>query len=668
MADPNPYSRGFSFTDFQTLTPQDPLPGLQVDVELDTISGAIGTLVGAVTDIRRSDGKLKNGIVTKDALVSDFSIGFTLRGVWASGVQYAIGDGIVYNSKFYKALSSHTASNANRPDLDAVTWQFLTDLLGGVPLDGSVSTPKIVDGAVTLPKLTAGLLPPVSPTLNLTRTTLAAFTVPAVITAFVLAGHTALGDRGRGAPYKLVGAVTATSVTDAGGRIFDIDASGTVDVGWFGAKADAVTNDSAAFNAALAAASVVYAPAGIYNASGITVPASKALIGAEKNATSLRPNNGATRSSFIVKALNGARVADFTANGNNQTDSGVIVDGSYVRLHRVHAQYCTDGFYNTPNGVAVTWTETSTDNNTRGINSVGGFNNSVVIRHYSQGNDTYGFFSTYVGPFSGTLQPQSVQFLGCVFFGNTYGVWFDRNLFDLGMTGCVIDGFTNTGLRVAEDSADVTLNGGNFIAGSGNYAVYIGAGTTHISITGSEFGNANFGIVVDATATKRCQNVLIQGNSVGCAAGAGSAAIVLDSPNGAAVTDNIFAPVGPQLTLIHKSTYTAGVVPTVHAVRNVFLQGGIPITGKIECHDNIGYKTKAKGIATIASGATSVTINHGMNVAPTHITLGLGGGGVAQNVVVWWDGATATQVSFFCAAAAPANLRISWEATSDGLT
>lgn len=72
MANPTPYTRGYSFTGFQTATPAAPLPGDEVDNELDMISGALTSTQAALADIRRSDGKLQNNIVTADSVTDSF--------------------------------------------------------------------------------------------------------------------------------------------------------------------------------------------------------------------------------------------------------------------------------------------------------------------------------------------------------------------------------------------------------------------------------------------------------------------------------------------------------------------------------------------------------------------------------------------------------------------
>lgn len=68
MADPTPYTVTYSFSNFQANSPTTPLPAPQLDNELANIATAVAALVEALEDIRRSDGALKNNIVTFDSL------------------------------------------------------------------------------------------------------------------------------------------------------------------------------------------------------------------------------------------------------------------------------------------------------------------------------------------------------------------------------------------------------------------------------------------------------------------------------------------------------------------------------------------------------------------------------------------------------------------------
>ncbi|WP_029582378.1 hypothetical protein [Bradyrhizobium sp. URHD0069] len=67
MADPAPYTVSYNFSNFQTSSPTTPLSAVQVDNELAGVATAVAE-PGAIKDVRRSDGALKNGVVTFDSL------------------------------------------------------------------------------------------------------------------------------------------------------------------------------------------------------------------------------------------------------------------------------------------------------------------------------------------------------------------------------------------------------------------------------------------------------------------------------------------------------------------------------------------------------------------------------------------------------------------------
>lgn len=76
MADPIGYDPSYSFSDFQANSPTTPLPAPRLDNELDNIAAAVAQLVAAIKDVRRSDGALKNQIVTFDSLALGLQLTF----------------------------------------------------------------------------------------------------------------------------------------------------------------------------------------------------------------------------------------------------------------------------------------------------------------------------------------------------------------------------------------------------------------------------------------------------------------------------------------------------------------------------------------------------------------------------------------------------------------
>ena len=127
MADPTRYDVEYSFSGYQAVNPAEPLPAPELDNELANIETALDSVADAIHDVRRSDGALKNGIVTQESLSSSLSIGFTLRGEWTLGVDYALGDGVYKTGKFYIAKVANTAVSGNDPALDSATWGVAAD-------------------------------------------------------------------------------------------------------------------------------------------------------------------------------------------------------------------------------------------------------------------------------------------------------------------------------------------------------------------------------------------------------------------------------------------------------------------------------------------------------------------------------------------------------------
>jgi hypothetical protein len=68
VADPVKYVQSYDFSEFQGQNPSTPLPGVQVDIQYAALETSIEEIVEAIKDVRRSDGALKNGVVTADSL------------------------------------------------------------------------------------------------------------------------------------------------------------------------------------------------------------------------------------------------------------------------------------------------------------------------------------------------------------------------------------------------------------------------------------------------------------------------------------------------------------------------------------------------------------------------------------------------------------------------
>lgn len=73
MADPTTFVPGYSYTGWQAANPEEPLPAQHIDNDMASLQTSIDELVAAVQDVRRSDGALKNGIVTNESLADDIA-------------------------------------------------------------------------------------------------------------------------------------------------------------------------------------------------------------------------------------------------------------------------------------------------------------------------------------------------------------------------------------------------------------------------------------------------------------------------------------------------------------------------------------------------------------------------------------------------------------------
>ena len=75
MADPQKFVPGYDYTNWQASNPTQPLPANRVDQDFANVATSIDEIVEAVKNVRRSDGALKNEIVTLDSLSPQVAAG-----------------------------------------------------------------------------------------------------------------------------------------------------------------------------------------------------------------------------------------------------------------------------------------------------------------------------------------------------------------------------------------------------------------------------------------------------------------------------------------------------------------------------------------------------------------------------------------------------------------
>lgn len=132
MAQPRDYTRQYNFNDYQTTNPSDPLPGTEVDNELNAVKLTLDDLNENIGLVQRDDGKLRNLSVHKDAfdagaLALIGTKGYSPEGDWTAGTSYDAGDLVNFNDATYLATIAHTAGNVFNTDYTAGKWILLAN-------------------------------------------------------------------------------------------------------------------------------------------------------------------------------------------------------------------------------------------------------------------------------------------------------------------------------------------------------------------------------------------------------------------------------------------------------------------------------------------------------------------------------------------------------------
>lgn len=132
MAQPTAYTRQYNFNDFSTTSPSSPLPGVQVDNELNTVKTNLDGLNANIDLIQRDDGKLANQSVHKnsfdvDALALIGVSGYTVSGDWAANNAYAVGTLVNLNDATYLSTVAHTSGTVFATDQTAGKWILLAN-------------------------------------------------------------------------------------------------------------------------------------------------------------------------------------------------------------------------------------------------------------------------------------------------------------------------------------------------------------------------------------------------------------------------------------------------------------------------------------------------------------------------------------------------------------
>lgn len=151
MPYPSQYTRGYSFTSYQTNEPDVPLPGDKVDVELNAIAIVTANIIAQMALIQRADGALANASVGFDQLKAELSIGINPAEPWATATAYVVGDSVVAEGGLYRCLIAHTSDDFSI-DLSFDRWVFLAQVgteEGGSVDDGDYGDVVVSDSGAT---------------------------------------------------------------------------------------------------------------------------------------------------------------------------------------------------------------------------------------------------------------------------------------------------------------------------------------------------------------------------------------------------------------------------------------------------------------------------------------------------------------------------------------
>jgi microcystin-dependent protein len=125
-----PYNRVTSFQLAQQEAPTSPLPGDDLDAELNAVKNTLDELIDSLGLIQRDDGELANAIVNRAQLAPSLNLGFNPPAAWLTAHNYdADVDTVFTGGKFYKCIVSHL-SGVFATDLAAAKWLLIADFAG----------------------------------------------------------------------------------------------------------------------------------------------------------------------------------------------------------------------------------------------------------------------------------------------------------------------------------------------------------------------------------------------------------------------------------------------------------------------------------------------------------------------------------------------------------
>lgn len=369
-----------------------------------------------------------------------------------------------------------------------------------------------------------------------------------------------------------------------------------------GALFDGSTDDAAALQSAITAGMsaskmVVLPPGTAIVGTPLSISGSVTIVGAGREATKLKAKNAlngyviAFTGGSIGVGIVGAKFADFSIDGNaaNQTAGGAILaDGavqcSFERLH-VYSVYdwslklgpITGGAFGHHNRVVSCLFDNS--------GASAGFGGGVWVTssdenwYVATDFEFLGGASNPVGTAPVMLYDQAglQHIISCNFVSGSNGCMGIRvqNALKTKIIGCTFDGVPGDNVFMAANKCIVI---GNMFTQPGDAGLVASSGI-HL-----EF-NTHFNVIT--------------GNALETSDGAGETRSLIREESTGGGGDNIIE---------GNSTTWGGVAPTVSLIESA---GTNTIV-----RNNIGWSTEKTGTATVASGSTTIVVNHGLESSP----------------------------------------------------
>jgi pectate lyase-like protein len=392
------------------------------------------------------------------------------------------------------------------------------------------------------------------------------------------------------------------------GGIFDLQAS-VFNVKQYGAKVDGTTDDTVAVQRALDVirqngGGVLYIPVGTCLCAGaLTYPAGNLVIaGAGMQQSTLKLTNPGTIGLDIGTGssdLFGITFRDISFRGGNTTPTTYM-----VRLNRVYVVNIHNAnFYDAPVTLHAT-----TSGHIRITGSL--FNTNI----------------TTMSAFIDLLNCSHVAIVGNTFEGKTGStslVAIRANASGTGNTRWAI-----VGNAIGEEHADFFLTASSSVV-------------KNLTIIGNSINGSKTGGIRQNNPTNQ-EKVTIVGNTLSGASGGASAQAILARGTGCIVSGNVIKDYATGISMASAVdfTVTGNVVEgatTAYAdngtadkglvANNNFVAGTVTVSGTNQvARNNRGFVTEAKGTGSIASGATTAVITHGLGYTPAlgeiSVTLG----------------------------------------------